>query len=220
MYVKKAFKIVTKTGKKIKLKAHECVEVYNESGKYYVIKYKNKIYKVAKKFLISAKKEAKRIKKLLKKNKYVKKFLKSFSTYFSTSNTNRANNIKLAAKTISIVIMPDEQFIWSDIVGQTTKKKGYKVAHVILNGEYVDSYGGGVCQVSTTLFNSVDKLGLKILERHQHSLTSSYVAKGRDATVAHGSKNFRFKNNKKYPIYINAYVYGGTLTVDIDKVCV
>ncbi|SHH28952.1 VanW family protein [Clostridium grantii] len=130
----------------------------------------------------------------------------SYSTSYTTSSYERSTNIALATKAIDgTLLMPGEEFSFNDVVGQRTAAKGYQVAHVILNGEYVDGIGGGICQVSTTLYNAVLIGGLEITTRRHHTYPSTYVPVGRDATVDYGNLDFEFKNNKEYPIYINAY---------------
>lgn len=130
----------------------------------------------------------------------------SYSTSYTTSSWARSTNIELATKSINgTVLMPGEVFSFNDTVGKRTAARGYQVAHVIVNGEYVDGIGGGICQVSTTLYNAVLLSGLEIVERTHHTYPSSYVPIGRDATVSYGSLDIKIKNNQEYPIYINAY---------------
>lgn len=130
----------------------------------------------------------------------------SFSTSYTSSGANRSSNIALATKAINgTVLMPGEVFSFNDTVGERTRAKGYKEAHVIVNGEYVDGLGGGICQVSSTLYNAVLLAGLEIVERYHHTYPSSYVPLGQDATVDYGNLDIRFKNNREYPIYISAY---------------
>lgn len=130
----------------------------------------------------------------------------SFSTSYTSSGANRSSNIDLATKAINgTVLMPGKVFSFNDTVGERTREKGYKEAHVIVNGEYVDGLGGGICQVSSTLYNAVLLAGLEIVERHHHTYPSSYVPMGQDATVDYGNLDIRFENNGEYPIYISAY---------------
>ncbi len=133
--------------------------------------------------------------------------LGSFRTTFSPAVKNRNKNISLSAKEINqIVLGPGDRFYWNTIVGDTTPDKGYQLATVIVNKEFVQGYGGGICQTSSTLFNAVEKAGLEIIELHHHSKEVGYVPKGRDATIAYGFKDFKFINNKDYPIAINTIV--------------
>ena len=103
---------------------------------------------------------------------------------------------------------PGETFDYSKIIAQTEAKFGYKEAPVILNGNLVPGIGGGICQVSTTLYNAVLRSGLEIVERRNHSLPVSYVTLGQDATFANGYINFKFRNNT------DAYLWIRTITTD------
>ncbi|GAA0179415.1 VanW family protein [Clostridium sediminicola] len=130
----------------------------------------------------------------------------SYSTNYKTSSWARSTNIDLATKAINgTILMPGEEFSFNDVVGKRTEAKGYQVAHVIVRGEYVDGLGGGICQVSTTLYNAALLAGLEITERSHHTYPSSYVPIGRDATVDYGNIDLKFVNNQEYPIYISAY---------------
>ncbi len=125
---------------------------------------------------------------------------------YAGSGSNRNYNMKRAsAKIKGTVIKPGKQFNWFNVVGPASKAKGYKKAGVIVNGRTTQGYGGGVCQVSTTIYQAAQKAKLKIVERHKHSAGVPYTKKGKDATVSYGSKNLRIKNNKSYPIKIVTY---------------
>lgn len=142
--------------------------------------------------------------------------LGSFSTRYDASNTNRSTNIELAAKAINgIVIVPGEKFSFNSTVGPRTKAKGYLMAGAYSAGELIETYGGGVCQVSSTLYNAVLYSNLEIVERSNHSSVVSYVDCGRDATVSYGSKDFKFKNSRTYAIKIKAEAKNGILTIEI-----
>ena len=133
-----------------------------------------------------------------------------------TSSDNRDNNINIACKAINgIVLEPNAEFRWSDIVGQTTAKKGYLKAPVILEMKVSSGLGGGVCQVSTTLYNALLDTNITPSERHHHSLDSSYSKN--DAAVAYGSKDFVFCNTYDFPIEIEAYSYKSVVCVNIYK---
>ena len=108
--------------------------------------------------------------------------------------------------------MPGESFSYNEHTGTRTISNGYKNAPVIVQGVVQEGIGGGVCQVSSTLYNAVLYAGLEIESIKNHSIPSSYVPKGRDATVSGGAIDFIFKNNLKYPVYIKNSVYGNTLT--------
>lgn len=140
----------------------------------------------------------------------------SFTTNFATSNYNRSTNINLAANAINgKVLMPGEEFSFNDVVGKRTPSKGYKEAHVIVGDKFIDDYGGGVCQVSTTLYNAVARANIPSTERSKHTIPSSYVALGMDATVDYGNLDYKFKNTLKYPIYIEAVVKNKEITFNI-----
>lgn len=146
----------------------------------------------------------------------VSTLVSSFTTSFGSSSSGRATNISLAAKTISgTLLLPGDTFSFNNIVGDTTADKGYKPAGVIVGDKIEQDYGGGVCQVSTTLYNTIMKMNLKPVERHPHNLPVSYVPIGCDAAISYGSLDFQFKNQFSYPIYIEGYTQGGKLTFNI-----
>jgi len=129
--------------------------------------------------------------------------LYSFTTYFDGTNAPRVNNIRLAAQKVSgTVIQPGGTFSFNRIVGERTEERGFKKAKIIEGGRYVEGLGGGVCQVSTTLYNAALLSGLEITEYHPHSLAVSYVAPSRDAMVSGNYFDLKFKNNSITPIYI------------------
>lgn len=128
----------------------------------------------------------------------------------------RHSNIRLASRGINnILLWPGEEFSFNDVVGPRSLERGYLPAPIILLGERSLDYGGGICQVSSTLYNAVEEAGLNIRERHQHSLEVGYVPKGRDATVTYGYLDFRFQNNRDHPIIIRAGMDGDRLWVKI-----
>ncbi len=134
-----------------------------------------------------------------------------------TSNDNRDTNISIACETINgLVLNPGEEFRWSDVVGQATAKKGYLKAPVIVNKKSVLGFGGGVCQVSTTIYNAVLDTSLEVLEVHKHSIGSAYAKN--DATVAYGSKDFAFENTYDFPIEIECYSYKAVVFVNLYRV--
>lgn len=129
--------------------------------------------------------------------------LYSFSTYFDPSNSPRAYNIKLASSKINgVILLPDEVLSFNATVGERTEERGFKTAKIIEGGKFVDGVGGGVCQVSTTLYNAALLSGLEILEYHPHSLAVSYVAPSRDAMVSGNYFDLKIKNNRQTPVYI------------------
>lgn len=142
--------------------------------------------------------------------------LATFSTSFSTKNVNRSTNIKLASSKINgIVLMPGEIFSYNTTVGKRTASAGFKSAAVYAGGKVTTGIGGGICQVSSTLYNSVLLSNLEIVERYNHGFNPGYVPAGRDATVSWGGPDFKFKNTRKYPIKIVSTVSGGTITTKI-----
>ncbi|EGT4600902.1 hydrolase [Clostridioides difficile] len=142
--------------------------------------------------------------------------LGTYSTTFKTSQINRSINIRLATDNISnVLLMPGETFSFNKHTGKRSKENGYKSAPVIMEGEMEEDYGGGVCQVSSTLYNSVLYAGLEIVNVKNHTIPSSYVPKGRDATVADSGIDFLFKNNLKHPVYIKNYVSGNQIVCNI-----
>ncbi len=139
----------------------------------------------------------------------------SFTTS-TTSNGNRNTNIDLAARAISgTTVMPGETFSFNETTGQRTVKKGYLPAPAIAGGTTVDDIGGGVCQVSSTLFNAVAMADLEIVYRSPHAWPSDYVDKGRDATVDWPNLDFKFRNNKDTPVFIVAYYGSRKVTVEL-----
>ena len=139
-----------------------------------------------------------------------------FYTSYGSSSEERKSNIKLASKALNNVMVDvGGEFSFNLTVGERTEKRGYKTAKIIVNGEFVDGVGGGVCQVSSTLYNAVILAGLTVSEYHSHSLPVSYVAPSFDAMVNSGSADLRFINNTDNPIIINTIADGSKLTVKI-----
>ncbi len=142
--------------------------------------------------------------------------LATFSTKYATSNTNRTTNLKLAANKVNgTVLLPGETFSYNAVVGERTIAAGYKEAAIYQNGQVVDGLGGGICQISTTLFNAVLLSNLKIEELHNHMFVPSYVTAGRDATVVYGTKDFQFSNSRNHAIKIECSVSRGIVTFNI-----
>ena len=142
--------------------------------------------------------------------------LATFSTNYQASNTNRTTNLKLSAGKINgTVLLPGEEFSYNKIVGERTIAAGYKEAATFSGGKVVDGLGGGICQISSTLYDAVVMANLDITERRNHQFVTSYVGAGKDATVVWGSQDFKFKNTRKYPIRITAIVQGGVATVQV-----
>jgi vancomycin resistance protein YoaR len=139
-----------------------------------------------------------------------------YLTYFNSNNKKRSYNILLAAKAINNqVVFPGQTFSFNKVVGKRTAHKGYLPAPIIVKGELSEGIGGGICQVSSTLFNAVDNSGLKIVERYSHSKNVPYVPHGRDATVSWYGPDFKFTNKYNQPILIKAKTYEGKLLITI-----
>ncbi len=141
--------------------------------------------------------------------------LASFSTEY-VNNPNRTTNLKLAANKIDgKVVMPGDIFSYNRTVGKRTSSAGYKNAAIYQDGEVVDGIGGGICQISSTLYNAAIAADMEIEQRRNHMFVPSYVKAGRDATVVWGAQDFQFKNRRNYPVKIEADVSGGVATVNI-----
>lgn len=146
----------------------------------------------------------------------VKDLLGIYTTYFNSKDINRSSNIRLAVERINgTLLQPGEVFSYNEIVGPRDVQHGFKEALEIVDGEFVPGIGGGVCQVSSTLYNAVLYAGLKIMERTNHSKPLSYVPVGRDATVAYGYLDFEFANNTAVPVLILAEVQGSQLKMGV-----
>ena len=139
-----------------------------------------------------------------------------FSTKYATSNVDRTTNLRLAANKINgTVVMPGEIFSYNKVVGKRTIAAGYKNAAIYQDGGVVDGLGGGICQISTTLYNAAIAANMEIETRRNHMFVPSYAEGGKDATVVWGSIDFKFKNRRDYPIKIEASVNGGVAEVKI-----
>lgn len=136
------------------------------------------------------------------------------------SSENRNFNMAKAADAINgLLLLPGDKFAWYDTedtlgtVGRANEENGYKMSTVISGGKYVKDYGGGVCQVSTALYNCINKLGIIPTEHHHHSLKSSYVEAGMDATVNYPNLNFTFTNTLEYSLIFEAYADGPQVVI-------
>lgn len=146
----------------------------------------------------------------------IKDKLGEYSTRFNAADADRTHNIKIAAQSAShVLVKPGEVFSLDKVTGPRLAKYGYKEANVIINNELVPGIGGGVCQVSSTLYNAALLSNMKIVERKSHSLPSSYVPLGRDATIADNYIDFKFENTTGYPIYIYGEVSGSWVKFSI-----
>lgn len=134
----------------------------------------------------------------------------------TTSDKNRNNNIDLACQAINgTTLLPGESFSFNAATGQRTTAKGYREAGAIAAGQSIEEVGGGICQVSSTLFNAVARANLEISERHPHAWPSSYVNRGEDATVNWPNLDFKFKNNTSSPIFVITYYNSRKVSAEI-----
>lgn len=146
----------------------------------------------------------------------IKEVIGEYKTYFNSGEKNRTTNVKLSAKSIDgVVLKPGEVFSYNKTVGPRTHSRGYKEAFIYVDGKVEEGLGGGICQVSSTLYNTVLYSNLGIVERHQHGLPVSYVPVSRDATVAWGYLDFKFKNTTDHHIYIQSKTKGNQLIIRI-----
>ncbi len=145
--------------------------------------------------------------------------LASYTTHFSTdsqNNINRGVNIRLSSSIINgKVLGPGDEFSFNDVVGPRTRDRGYLSAYVYTNGKIVPDVGGGICQVSSTLYNAVLFSGLETVYRMNHMFTVGYVPYGQDAAVSYNELDFIFKNNTNWPVKINAYATNNSVKFEI-----
>lgn len=143
--------------------------------------------------------------------------LATYKTTYNASNVDRSTNLEVAARNINdTILLPGDEFSYNKEVGQRTYANGFKDAHIFAGGKVVDGLGGGICQISSTLYNAILKIdGIEIVERKNHMLYPEYVEPSLDATVVWGSIDFRFKNTRETPIKIKATVKNGVATTTI-----
>lgn len=142
--------------------------------------------------------------------------LSTFSTNYQASNVNRTTNLRLASNKINgTVLLPGEEFSYNKTVGERTVSAGFKEAAIFNAGRVENGLGGGICQISSTLYDAVVMANLDVTVRRNHQFVTSYVKAGADATVVWGSQDFKFKNTRKYPVRITATVEGGVATVQV-----
>lgn len=154
-------------------------------------------------------------------NNYTEQLISEFSTRLPNDTEARDSNIELACSTLNgTVVKSGEIFSFWNNLGATTKEKGYKKAKTFTSdGETIQSYGGGVCQVSTTIYNAVlDVEGLKVTERHEHSKDVPYIEDGKDAAVAYSSSDLKFKNTLDYDIRIDARVENRRVKISLVRI--
>ena len=142
--------------------------------------------------------------------------LATFTTRYDASNIDRTTNLRIACQKLNEkVVLAGNTFSYNQTLGERTVAAGYKNGKVYENGEVVDGIGGGICQISSTLYNAVLMANMKVTERRNHQFVTSYVPAGRDATVVYGLTDFKFKNTRTYAIKIKASVSNGIATVSI-----
>lgn len=142
--------------------------------------------------------------------------LGSQTTGYSSSTANRATNVELSAKKINgYILNPGETFSYNTVVGKRTAEAGFKSASAYSGGQVVQSIGGGICQTSSTLYCAVLYANLEIVARSEHGFAVSYVPWGMDATVSWGGPEFKFKNNREFPVKIVTKCKNRQLTVEI-----
>ena len=148
----------------------------------------------------------------------INEIVSSYETTFNPKNTSRTTNIQLAVDAINgTILAPNEVFSFNDTVGQRTAAKGYQNATIFLKGEPVDGIGGGICQVSTTLYNAVLLGDYEVVTRRNHSINVSYVELSRDATVSWGSQDLIFKNQTDKYLYIHGSVQANKVIFNIHS---
>lgn len=137
-----------------------------------------------------------------------------FSTRIVDNDESRVKNLYLACSKLNgKITAPGEIFSFNDTVGPRTEERGFEYGYVFEGSKKKQEVGGGVCQVSSTLFNAARQAGMEIVERHQHKRKVDYVKLGNDATVSYGELDFRFKNVSDYPVKIEAGVLSGRVVV-------
>ncbi len=142
--------------------------------------------------------------------------ISTFTTWYNPNQVDRSHNLVLATRAVNtIMLKPGEVFSFNQTVGRLSYERGYRDAMIIIGDKFEEGLGGGLCQVSSTLYNACLLAGLKIVERHNHNLAVAYVPLGQDATVAHGLKDFRFQNNLDDPIYLWSQAGRGKVTMKI-----
>jgi vancomycin resistance protein YoaR len=144
----------------------------------------------------------------------IKEKISSFTTYFNPAQRARVNNIKRLTDSLDgTIVAPGEVFSFNETIGPRTTQKGYEEAPVIVNGELLPAVGGGICQVATTLFNTIFFAGLEVVERHNHSLYISHYPRGRDATVSYGGADLKFRNDTPAYILIKGWYTRNSVTI-------
>ena len=144
--------------------------------------------------------------------------LSAFSTPITDDTPARVHNLVLAAESIAgTTVQPGETFSFNNTVGARTAERGYQKAKIIGHDKQIEEgYGGGVCQLSSTLYNAAEAGGFPIVERHEHQVEPTYIQKGRDAAVVYGQQDFRFLNNRNYPVVLHCLIGSGKVSVSVS----
>ena len=145
--------------------------------------------------------------------------ISSFSTKIIDDDDNRDTNIRITCNEINGTIVKNgEEFSFNESAGNPTPDRGYKKAGVFIDGELKKGYGGGNCQVSTTIYNAVNKIdGIKVTERHEHGKEVGYIKMGKDSTVAYDGLDLKFENNTGYDIKLYAELSDKKIKVKVNK---
>jgi len=144
--------------------------------------------------------------------------LSTYTTKFNKNAKARTHNMKLSSIAIdNHVLNPGDVFSFNGVVGYAGPQQGYQKAVIFVDGKEEQAYGGGICQVSSTLYNAAMDAGLEIVERHPHSKPVGYVPKGKDAATSYNGVDLKFKNTHPFPVTINSYMSDSTFTTEILK---
>ncbi|MCL2574975.1 MAG: VanW family protein [Defluviitaleaceae bacterium] len=140
----------------------------------------------------------------------------TYTSNFDIKQKNRTHNLDVSAKTLDgTIVAPGETFSFNEIIGKATRDKGYKLAKIFIKGKEEQGLGGGICQLSSTLYNAAEQAGLEIVERHPHSRRVYYVPENRDAAVAYGGVDLKIKNNTDKPVRIHSRVQNDECIVEM-----
>lgn len=147
-----------------------------------------------------------------------KELLATFSTKVYTKTADRQKNLKIVCEKLSgTVLAPNQEFSYNETCGPYNKENGFGKATVFIDNKEVQDYGGGVCQLSSTLYNAIKDLNVEITERHLHSKKVYYVPDGQDATVSYGNLDFKFKNKNDYSLHLEAVSNAEAVKVFVYK---
>ena len=173
------------------------------------------IYKLVPELKVDFKEQKPLITALQLEEQKITGLLSTYTTQFDPSQTARTKNVKIAAKALDMaIIKPGATLSFNQIVGERTVKDGYKDAYIIVNGKFIPGLAGGICQVSSTLYNTGLLANLAVTERSNHSLAITYVPLGQDATVAYPSTDLKFNNNSAGYLLVRTKTTNNTLTIE------